>query len=123
MSTAVWMVMCSEPMMRAPASGWASANSARVDMRPGISCSASSISLRPKRARERSATLKSSGDRVMWFLHGSKQTWNRLRVVGLEPAGSPVTALVAERPVGKAYCDAAESGHAHCDTRPPARQN
>ena len=23
MSTAVWMVMCSEPVMRAPASGWA----------------------------------------------------------------------------------------------------
>jgi hypothetical protein len=57
MSTAVWIVMCSEPMMRAPASGWASANSARVAMRPGISCSASWISLRPKPARERSATL------------------------------------------------------------------
>ena len=46
-STAVWTVMCSEPMMRAPFSGWASANSARVCIRPGISCSASSISLRP----------------------------------------------------------------------------
>ena len=56
-STAVWMVMCSEPMMRAPASGWASANSARIDIRPGISCSASSISLRPYVARRRSATL------------------------------------------------------------------
>ena len=39
--------MCSEPVMRAPLSGCASAYSARVDMRPGISCSASSISLRP----------------------------------------------------------------------------
>ena len=56
-STAVWMVMCSEPVMRAPASGWLSANSARRAMRPGISCSASWISLRPKAARERSATL------------------------------------------------------------------
>ena len=47
MSTAVWIVMCSEPVMRAPFSGCASAYSARVCMRPGISCSASSISLRP----------------------------------------------------------------------------
>ena len=46
-STAVWIVMCSEPMMRAPFSGWASAYSARVCMRPGISCSARMISLRP----------------------------------------------------------------------------
>ena len=50
-STAVWIVMCSEPVMRAPLSGCASANSARVAIRPGISCSASSISLRPKSAR------------------------------------------------------------------------
>ncbi len=56
-STAVCTVMCSEPVMRAPLSGCASAYSARVDMRPGISCSASSISLRPKGASERSATL------------------------------------------------------------------
>ena len=59
MSTAVWMVMCSEPVMRAPLSGWASAYSARMAIRPGISCSASWISLRPKSASERSATLKS----------------------------------------------------------------
>ena len=56
-STAVWTVMCSEPVMRAPLSGCASAYSARVDIRPGISCSASSISLRPNGASERSATL------------------------------------------------------------------
>ena len=59
-STAVWIVMCSEPVMRAPLSGCASWNSRRIDIRPGISCSASSISLRPKSASERSATLKSS---------------------------------------------------------------
>ncbi len=59
MSTAVCTVMCSEPVMRAPFSGWASAYSARMDMRPGISCSASRISRRPKSASERSATLKS----------------------------------------------------------------
>ena len=70
-STAVWMVMCSEPVMRAPARGWVSAYSARRAISPGISCSASRISLRPKSARERSATLKSrpvsvsSGVRVM----------------------------------------------------------
>ena len=29
-STAVWMVMCSEPVMRAPRSGWAAANSRRM---------------------------------------------------------------------------------------------
>ena len=59
MSTAVWMVMCRLPMIRAPASGWASAYSARSAIRPGISTSASSISLRPHGASDRSATLKS----------------------------------------------------------------
>ena len=56
-STAVWIVMCSEPVMRAPLSGCASAYSSRVAIRPGISCSASWISLRPNAASERSATL------------------------------------------------------------------
>ncbi len=55
--TAVWIVMCSEPVIRAPASGCASAYSSRVCIRPGISCSASVISLRPNSARPRSATL------------------------------------------------------------------
>src|SRR3954449_2574321 len=59
-STAVWIVMCSDPVMRAPARGCCAANSSRVDIRPGISCSARVISLRPKSARERSATLKSA---------------------------------------------------------------
>ncbi len=56
-STAVCTVMCSEPVIRAPASGWEAAYSARIAIRPGISCSASWISLRPNGARERSATL------------------------------------------------------------------
>src|SRR4051812_16844478 len=60
MSTAVWIVMCNEPVMRAPLRGCSSVNSARNAMSPGISCSASSISLRPNAARDRSATLKSS---------------------------------------------------------------
>src|SRR6478609_5374102 len=58
-STAVCTVMCSEPVIRAPASGWLSAYSRRVDISPGISCSASWISLRPNSASARSATLKS----------------------------------------------------------------
>ena len=49
-STAVWIVMCSEPVMRAPRSGCDSPNSRRVAIRPGISCSASWISLRPNAA-------------------------------------------------------------------------
>ena len=56
-STAVWMVMCSEPAMRAPFSGLSWPNSSRTAMRPGISVSAMSISLRPKPAREMSRTM------------------------------------------------------------------
>ena len=37
--------------------GWLAAYSRRRDIRPGISCSASWISLRPNPARDRSATL------------------------------------------------------------------
>ena len=59
MRTAVCTVMWSEPMMRAPLSGWLAPYSSRMAIRPGISCSASLISLRPKSASERSATLKS----------------------------------------------------------------
>src|SRR5579875_57566 len=61
MSTAVCTVMCSDPVIRAPCSGWDSAYSARTAIRPGISCSASSISLRPNAASDRSATLNGSG--------------------------------------------------------------
>ena len=56
MSTAVWIVMWSEPAMRAPLSGCAAPYSSTVFMRPGISYSASSISRRPKSASEMSAT-------------------------------------------------------------------
>ena len=54
--TAVCTVMCSEPVIFAPRSGWVAAYSARTAISPGISCSASWISLRPKAASERSAT-------------------------------------------------------------------
>ena len=58
-STAVWMVMWREPMILAPFSGCSRPYSSRMAIRPGISCSARVISLRPNSARERSATLKS----------------------------------------------------------------
>ncbi len=48
-STAVWMVMCSVPAMRAPLSGCLAPNSSRTAIRPGISVSARSISLRRRR--------------------------------------------------------------------------
>src|SRR5450631_3029757 len=54
------MVMCSEPVMRTPASGLAWAYFLRIDIRPGISYSAMEISLRPHSASERSATLNSA---------------------------------------------------------------
>src|SRR5437667_34240 len=58
-STAVWIVMCSDPAMRAPLSGWRGPYSARVAIRPGISVSAMAISLRPQSARPMSLTTKS----------------------------------------------------------------
>src|SRR5947209_10296797 len=59
-STAVCTVMCSDPVMRAPVSGLLSWYWRRIAISPGISCSASSISLRPKGARPRSLTRKSA---------------------------------------------------------------
>jgi hypothetical protein len=56
MSTAVWIVMCSEPVMRTPLSGFFGPNFLRMDIRPGISCSATVISLRPHSARAMSLT-------------------------------------------------------------------
>ena len=75
MRTAVCTVMCREPVTRAPASGWASAYSLRIDIRPGISCSARVISLRPKAARERSATLKSVAVDVV--IRAAPRWWSR----------------------------------------------
>jgi S-adenosylhomocysteine hydrolase len=53
----VWRVWCCDVLPRAPAWCRLGPYSARMSMRPGISCSASAISLRPNSARERSATL------------------------------------------------------------------
>ena len=55
-STAVCTVMCSDPAIRAPASGFDSPYCSRMAISPGISCSARPISLRPNSARFRSAT-------------------------------------------------------------------
>ena len=59
MSTAVWMVMCRHPAMRAPASGRSAPYSSRSAIRPGISVSAMAISFRPHPASARFPTLKS----------------------------------------------------------------
>merc|ERR1719163_450127 len=68
--TPVWMVMWSEPMMRTPASGWAGPNSFREAIRPGISYSARSYSLRPNSASDMSATLKSPDASMFLYLSG-----------------------------------------------------
>src|ERR1700677_2408716 len=64
------MVMCSEPVMRTPAKGFSAAYLRRMDIRPGISCSAIEISLRPQSARERSATLKAGTAEVRSIVAG-----------------------------------------------------
>jgi hypothetical protein len=56
-STAVWIVMCRQPTIRAPASGRAAPNSSRKAISPGISVSAIAISRRPQSASAMSATL------------------------------------------------------------------
>ena len=56
-NTAVWMVMCKQPAIRAPFNGWLGPYSSRILIKPGISASAKRISLRPQSAREISATL------------------------------------------------------------------
>src|ERR1700674_4977548 len=63
-STAVWIVMWSEPAMRAPRNGWVGPNSSRVAIKPGISVSAMAISLRPQEASPRSFTTW-SGEAVL----------------------------------------------------------
>merc|ERR1719454_2008062 len=71
MRTPVWMVMCREPMMRTPASGCDGPNSLRDAIRPGISNSARSYSLRPKSERDMSATLKSPEASTFLYLRGA----------------------------------------------------
>jgi hypothetical protein len=84
--TAVWIVMCSEPVILAPRSGCACAYSARTAIRPGISCSASVISLRPNSASERSATLNGSSSVGMStpVVRAVGWCWDLLVLVGLD---------------------------------------
>ena len=49
------MVMCNEPVIRAPFKGCALANSSRIAIKPGISVSAILSSLRPQAANVKSA--------------------------------------------------------------------
>ena len=49
-NTAVWIVMCRQPAIRAPFSGFDAPNSSRVAIKPGISVSAIAISRRPQSA-------------------------------------------------------------------------
>jgi hypothetical protein len=46
------ILMCRQPAMRAPWRGWSAPYFSRMAMRPGISTSESSISRRPKAARD-----------------------------------------------------------------------
>src|SRR4051794_28281817 len=59
-STAVWIVMCNEPVTRTPLSGFDGPNFLRTETKPGISCSATEISLRPHSASVISLTWKSA---------------------------------------------------------------
>src|SRR6202050_100571 len=87
------MVMCRDPLTRAPRSGCCPANSWRIAMRPGISVSAILISLRPHSANERSLTTKSEGYWIAalidrFSLRGSRCLGFRrehLRLVGTFP--------------------------------------
>src|ERR1700744_6317279 len=51
--------MWSDPVTRTPASGRCGAYFFRIDIKPGISCSATEISFRPQSAKPKSATLYS----------------------------------------------------------------
>jgi hypothetical protein len=55
--TAVWIVICKHPAILAPAKGLDVPNSSRSAIKPGISASAKTISLRPQAARLMSLTL------------------------------------------------------------------
>ena len=88
-STAVWIVMCRQPAILAPAKGWLAPYFSRSDISPGISVSASSISRRPHSASDMSATLQGSRDDSA---ADSEEAWGEvvdmpiLSSFGLEPS-------------------------------------
>ena len=55
--TAVWIVMCKQPAIRAPAKGFEAPYSSRKAIKPGISASANLISFLPQAERLMSFTL------------------------------------------------------------------
>src|SRR5262245_57933200 len=77
MSTAVSTVICSEPVMRIPRRGFSGAYLRRIDIKPGISCSATWMALRPHSARLRSLTLKSCEGLPLAALTGGFATFAR----------------------------------------------
>src|ERR1700733_10630456 len=110
-STAVWMVMCREPVMRAPRSGFCAANSCRMAIRPGISVSAILISLRPQAARPKSLTTKSLGYFIAAFIdrvsvNDARSGGARCFEFGCEGAGlvgalpGELSLLAAKVPIG-----------------------
>ncbi len=90
-STAVWMVMCSDPITRTPASGLPAAYLLRIDISPGISCSAMSISRRPNSASPMSATLYSAAP---------ARTALSIVAVAIQNTSSIVYMIVRKRPCG-----------------------
>ena len=98
-STAVWIVMCSEPAMRAPRSGCSGPNSSRVAIKPGISVSAMAISLRPQSAKPMSLTTWSAAGAVFFLVAVMAiLVWSRLArpaptssreaIAGVRPRGN-----------------------------------
>src|SRR3954463_14932281 len=77
-STAVWIVIWSDPVTRTPASGLPGAYFSRIAINPGISFSAMEISLRPQSASVMSRTLKSCF--VIWVV---------VVLINLSPEGYP----------------------------------
>src|SRR5688572_28763516 len=101
MRTAVCTVMCSEPMIFAPASGCLPLYSFRSAIRPGISCSASLISFRPYSASDRSFTLKGSR---------SLETAKRSTELVSEVAGKSATLVILfESCAGVCACSGGQS--------------
>lgn len=62
---AIWMVMCRDPVMRAPERGWDGLNSKRQYTSPDISTSTSSISRQPKSVWDMFHTLYSWLEEVL----------------------------------------------------------
>src|ERR1700694_4607679 len=74
------MVMCNDPVMRTPFSGRPGAYFLRMAIKPGISCSATDISLRPQSAKLKSATLYSVARLLMIAVLIESPVWFNIRI-------------------------------------------